>query len=164
MKSITLAALLGVAATVASAHEYKLGDIAIDHPIAFETAKTAKVGGGYMTITNAGADDKLLAVTSDSIAKIMLHRSETDANGVARMMHLDAIDLPAGETVELAPGGLHVMFMGLDGDPLEDGEKIDATLVFEKAGEIPVTFNVVERRTVVHGTGAKSDTEDHSNH
>jgi len=71
------------------------------------------------------------------------------------MVHLDGLDIPAGETVTLEPGGLHVMFMGLS-EPFIEGEKIEATLVFEQSGELEITFNV-EARPEAGG-------EDHSNH
>ncbi|MDP5359854.1 MAG: copper chaperone PCu(A)C, partial [Paracoccaceae bacterium] len=57
--------------------------------------------------------------------------------------------------VQLAPGGLHVMFMGLGGDPFEVGETFPATLVFEKAGEVEVVFYVEERT---------AEAMDHSGH
>ena len=62
-------------------------------------------------------------------------------DGVARMVHLDAIDIPAGGSVTLAPGGLHIMLMGLTG-PVTEGDMIPATLVFETAGRVEVEFSV----------------------
>ena len=65
---------------------------------------------------------------------------------VARMMQVEnGIPLPAGETVMLERGGLHVMFMGLNG-PFEEGAAVDVTLVFENAGEIDVAIPVDLRR------------------
>lgn len=157
MKTLTLAAAAAILAlsSVASAHEYKIGDLVIDHPMTFNTAATAKSGGGYLTVTNNGTtDDKLIGVKAD-FPKVMLHTTE-EKDGIARMMHVDAIDVPAGGSVALEPGGLHVMFMGLGGDGFDVGEKIPATLIFENAGEIEIIFNVEER-------GA-SDKTDHSDH
>ena len=148
------AAAISAFATTAFAHEFKVGDLVIDHPMAFETAATAMSGGGYMSITNNGTEaDRLIAVQAD-FPRVMLHTTEMK-DDVARMMHIDAVEIPAGETVSLEPGGLHVMFMGLDGDPLENGETFPATLVFEQAGEIEVIFNVEER---------DGETMDHSMH
>lgn len=146
MKLSTLAAVAAICtnASTAFAHEYKVGDLVIDHPMAFETAATAMSGGGYLTITNNGTqDDRLIAVQAD-FPRVMLHTTEMK-DDVARMMHIDAVEVPAGQTVMLEPGGMHVMFMGLDGDPFEVGEKIPATLVFEQSGEIEIIFNVEER-------------------
>ena len=76
---------------------------------------------------------------------VAIHRTETDAAGVARMVPVEALEIPPGATVTLEPGGTHVMFMGLTA-PFAEGDKIDATLVFEKAGEVAVRFNVEARR------------------
>lgn len=152
-KALVLTALL--AAGPATAHEYKVGNLSVDHPFAYETPKVARAGGGYMMITNSGAEaDRLIEVRAE-FPQVMIHLSTVDDQGVARMEHVMALDIPAGETVELAPGGYHVMFMGLNGNPLEEGDKVPATLVFEKAGELEVVFNVEKRK---HGS------EDHSNH
>ena len=155
-----------LSAGIAQAADYKLGDLKIDHPRAFETAKSANVGGGYMTITNTGnSDDTLINVRVDEIPRIELHLSATDENGVATMTKQDGgIPLPAGETVMLMPGGLHVMFMGLGGDPFEIGEQISATLVFENAGEIDVAFDVEARSASDHSGMKHGDhsTMDHS--
>jgi copper(I)-binding protein len=139
--SLPLAAAL---ALPASAHEYAVGDLAVGHPYAAATAAGAKAGAGYFSVTNAGAEaDRLLAVEAD-FPRVELHATEVDAAGVARMRPVEALEVPAGATVTLAPQGTHVMFMGL-GDPLEEGESVPATLVFERAGRIEVEFRVEAR-------------------
>ncbi|MEO1139566.1 MAG: copper chaperone PCu(A)C [Pseudomonadota bacterium] len=141
---LTTAIGLGLFAHGAKAHDYSVGDLSIVHPVAFETPKAAKSGAGYMVIANDGdTDDTLVEVRAD-FPRVMIHNTE-ETDGIARMVHIDALNIPAGETVELAPGGYHVMFMGLGDDPLENGEEIQATLVFENAGEVEVVFQVVER-------------------
>lgn len=143
--TLCVAALLSFTASGAIAHEYRAGAIRVDHPMAFETPPTAMSGGGYMTITNEGeTEDRLVGIRGD-FPRLELHTTmETD--GIVRISHVDAIAIPAGETVTLAPGGLHVMFMGLNGDPFEPGERIPATLLFEHAGELDVVFTVEERQ------------------
>ena len=159
MKTFYTAALAALLALPAAAHEYTAGDIIVDHPMAFETPKTARVGGGYLTITNGGdTADRLVSITAEGFDEVSIHETTTDDMGVARMSHVDGVELLAGETVTLVPGGLHIMFMGLDGDPFEVGEKIPATLTFEKAGTLDVTFNVESRR------GHNADEMEHSNH
>ncbi len=156
MKRYTFAALAAftLACNPANAHDFTAGDLVINHPMAFETTKTAMTGGGYLSITNNGTTpDRLLGVRAD-FPKVELHTTE-EKDGVAKMMHVEAIDILPGETVTFAPGGLHVMFMGLNGDPFEVGETIPATLIFEEAGEAEIVFNV-EKRTG-HGM-------DHSDH
>ena len=93
----------------------------------------------YLSITNHGAmDDQLLAVESSLARKTELHTMEV-TNGVMKMRQIDGgIAIPAGKTIQLAPGRLHVMLIGLKA-PLNDGENYQVTLVFEKAGKVELT-------------------------
>lgn len=122
------------------AHSFKLGAIDIGHPWARPTAAGQVAGGGYLKLTNAGAADRLLSASSEVAESVELHTMSMDGN-VMRMRQVEAIDLPAGQTVELKPGGLHIMFMGLKA-PLKEGDKFPVKLKFEKAGEVTVTVNV----------------------
>ncbi len=142
MKQTLLAAALVCLPMLGVADDYKLGDLVIDHPIANETIKSAMSGAGYFSVTNNGdTDDRLLAIKAD-FPRVMMHDT-TVTDGVATMMHLsDGIIVPAGGSVMFAPGGKHVMFMGLKGDPFEIGEEIPATLTFETAGDVDILFNV----------------------
>ena len=165
MKLMSYAAMaaLSLFATTATAEEYTIGDLVIDSPMAFETAQTAQTAGGFMTITNNGeAADRLLAVEAD-FPRVEVHTTEMDGD-VARMIHLEeGLTLPAGETVTLQPGGFHVMFMGLGGDPFEVDEQVPATLIFENAGRIEVVFTVEARGMNDHG-GMNHGDMDHSTH
>ena len=145
MTRTTFAALAFAAlCTPLFAHDYKVGDLTIDHPFAFETPTTAMTGGGFLTITNMGeTDDRLLAVEAD-YPRVEIHTTVME-DSIARMQQVEAVDLPAGETVTLAPGGMHIMFMGLRGTPFVAGESFDATLIFEQAGRLDVTFSIEER-------------------
>jgi copper(I)-binding protein len=139
-------AALAIAATAAAAaaHDYTLGPLTIAHPYAIETPPPAPTGAGYFSITNAGpAPDRLIAIRT-AFPRAQIHAAETDAQGVARMRPVEALDIPPGATITLAPAGLHVMFMGLD-HPLTPGASVPATLVFERAGEIAVEFKVEPR-------------------
>ena len=120
----------------ASAEMLKQGDISIHHTVIRAGFPGSKVTAGYLELTNNGAsDDQLISVQLEGAGKSELHSMEVD-NGVMKMRPLkDGITLPAGETVTLAPGGLHLMFMQLDAMPKE-GEARQLTLVFEKAGSI----------------------------
>ena len=126
------------------AGDYTAGDLVVEQPIAAASAKLAKAGAAYMSITNNGdTPDRLVAVKAD-FPKVMLHAT-VEKDGIARMVHLhDGVELNPGETISFAPGGLHVMFMGLT-DPLEAGGMIPATLVFEQAGELEITFHNKDR-------------------
>lgn len=132
--------LLVLIAGTASAHDYKLGDLMIKHPMAFETV--GRTGAGYMEIVNMGADDALILAEA-AFPRVELHDTKVDGD-VAMMMKQDKIAIPAGETVVFEPRGLHVMVMGLS-EPWVVGQEIPMTLTFENAGKIEVVFNIEER-------------------
>lgn len=149
LKTLATAVAFGLLSVPTWAHEYKAGGLVVDHPMAFETAPMAMAGGGFMTITNAGPEaDRLIAVRAD-FPKVELHET-VEKDGVSRMLPVAAIEIPAGGSAVLKPGGYHVMFIGLDGRQLKAGEKVPATLVFEKAGELPIVFNVEKRGPDMH--------------
>lgn len=124
------------------AHEFKAGDIEIGHPYARAMLPGAKVGGGYLTLTNHGSsEDRLVSATSDRAASVELHEMKVD-NGVMIMRALqNGIALAPGATVELKPGSYHVMFMNVT-QPFKEGEMVKARLEFEKAGAVEVEFSV----------------------
>ena len=132
----------GLAAGTAAAHEYKAGTLTIGHPWTRATPPGAKVGGGFLSITNNGTSpDRLVAVESDAAGSAEIHQMATE-NGVMKMAPLDkGLEIKPGATVKLAPGGYHVMFMNLK-QPFKQGASIKGTLVFEKAGRVPVDFKV----------------------
>ena len=139
-KPILSVAALVFASAFAHAHSFKLGDIDIGHPYARVTAPGQPIGGGYLKLDNKGRDDKLLSARSAVSASVEIHSMSMEGD-VMRMRQVDAIALPAGKTVELKPGGLHIMFVGLKA-PLKAGDKFPMTLKFEKAGEVEVIVNV----------------------
>ena len=160
--SLPLTALAATfTATTLFAHDYALGDLVVEHPMAFETATTAQTGGGFMTITNNGDQDDILVNITAAFPRVEIHTTQMDGD-IARMMKVDGLPLPAGETITLEPGGFHVMFMGLRGDPFEVGEFIPATLMFENAGALDVAFKV-EARGMDH-SAMNHDEMDHSDH
>jgi copper(I)-binding protein len=139
------AALVGMAVVliggVAAAETYSAGGLQIGDPWARATPKGATVGGGYLTITNKGAEvDRLIGGSLAPASRFEVHTTVTE-NGVARMRQVTSLEIKPGETVELAPGGMHVMFMGLK-QPLQQGQTVKGTLVFEKAGTVAIEFSV----------------------
>ena len=134
------AVLLSLAAGAAGAHDYKAGAIAIGHPYARATAAGQPTAGGFLKLANGGAADKLLSVTVSVSASAELHEMKMEGD-VMRMRQVDGIALPAGKSVELRPGGFHIMFVGLKA-PLKAGDKFPMKLKFEKAGEVEVMVNV----------------------
>ena len=120
----------------------KLGDLEISGGSVKAMLPGAKVGGGFLTIRNGGAgEDRLVAVESPAAARIEIHEMKME-NDVMKMRKLDdGVAVPAGETVELKAGGLHLMFMDVK-TPFKEGEAVPVTLVFEKAGKVDATFPV----------------------
>ena len=146
LKSALLAAaLMTSCAAFAAAHDYKSqdGTLTIDHPWTRATPAGAKVAGGFLKVANTGKEsDRLIGGSFVPAGKVEVHEmSMTD--GVMKMRQLEAgIEIKPGETVELKPGGLHMMFIGLAA-PIKEGDKIDATLVFQRAGTIAVQYHAL---------------------
>ncbi len=135
------AAGLMFAAFAAQAHEYQLGDLTIGHPWARPTAN--KLGAAYLTVKNGGAEtDTLLSASSPDAEKVQIHEHVHDANGVMRMRPVEGgLKIPAGETVELKPGGYHIMLIGLTHN-LEEGQRIPLKLSFEHSGQMDVEVKI----------------------
>jgi copper(I)-binding protein len=142
MKSILLAAALAFLANAALAHEYKVGSLEIVHPWSRATPKGAAVAGGYMKIVNHGAvPDRLIGGSTTGADKFEIHEM-TMNDGVMKMRPLShGLEIKPGETVELKPGGYHLMFVGLKA-PFEKGKRVKGTLRFEKAGTVDVEYAV----------------------
>ncbi len=142
-RTTAIAAIFATLAASAFAHEFTVGDIKIVHPSIRATVPGAKVGGGFMTITNTGSvDDRLTGVTASMASDDVQLHEMTVVNDVMKMRQLaEGIAVPAGATVELKPGGLHVMFMNIK-QRFVEGETVDATLHFEKAGDADIRFVV----------------------
>lgn len=155
----TAVVVLGLIGTTV-AHDLSTGDLMIDHPWARATAPSQPNGAAYMTVTNSGAADRIVAAASPVAARVELHTHEMDSAGVMRMRQVDGIDLPAGETTALAPGGLHVMLFDLESN-LVEGETFPLTLTLENAGAVElevqveaVTYGVGEDKPMGHGHGS----------
>lgn len=104
------------------------------------TAPGVNVGAAYMVIEGGAQPDRVLDASSPRAEMVQLHTVE-EQGGVAKMRPIEAIDVPAGQRVELAPKGTHLMLMGLDG-PLVAGQSFPVTLRFATAGEQTVTVLV----------------------
>lgn len=121
---------------------FKIGPITIDTPWLRATPKGAQVVGGYMRITNTGsAPDRLVGGTLDRAGRFEIHEM-TMVNDVMQMRPLpDGLEIKPGQTVELAPGGFHVMGMALQGG-FTEGQTVRGTLRFEKAGTVDIEYAV----------------------
>ncbi len=164
----TLLAAFGLASllsSIAFADDIKLGNLTISAPYVRAMVPGAPVGGGYVIITNAGdTDDRLVAASSPRAAKVQIHEMKMD-NDVMIMRELPkGLPIPAGKTVELKPGGYHVMFMQV-AEPFLQGQTVKTTLKFEKAGSVEVDFPVRSMAADTPGggmPGMKGVNEKHS--
>ena len=149
-----LASLL-TAATLALLASAPLGHAQQSAPATMEVAKAwsratpaaAPVGAGYLALTNRSAQtDRLIGGSTDVAARIEVHEMRMD-NGVMKMRELpDGLEVKPGATVELKPGGHHLMLVGLKRG-LKEGERFRAQLTFASGGKAEVEF-------VVQGLGA----------
>jgi copper(I)-binding protein len=122
----------------ATAHDYILQELRIDHPFARATPPGAQSGGIYLTIENRGTSkDRLVRVASPAAASVELHSMTMDGS-VMRMRAIAGLDIAPGATVTLGSAGYHVMLVGLV-RPLVVGDRIPVTLTFENAGAVDVT-------------------------
>src|SRR5258708_35394531 len=142
VRRLALAALLATVTIAAHAGDYKLAALEITQPWTRATPPTAPSGGGFLTITNKGATpDRLIAVRSPTAGKVEIHEMKMDGN-VMRMRELEkGIEIPPGATVELKPGGFHIMFMGLKA-PFAKDAKVPATSALEQTGSIDIELTV----------------------
>ncbi|MDA7417381.1 copper chaperone PCu(A)C [Xenophilus arseniciresistens] len=154
----TAAALLGTLALFGSAqaHDFRVGELSIDHPYATPSLPGVKTGAVYLRgIRNKGsAPDRLIGASTPVAERVELHTRQIDGD-VLRMREVPAIALPAGQEVQLRHGQpQHLMLVGLK-KPLKVGERFDLTLRFERAGETTVKAWVQQPRAAADDAAHK---------
>ena len=105
------------------------------------TAPGISVGAVYLTLQGGAKADSLIAASTPRATMTQIH-VVTEADGMARMRETEAVEVPAGQQVRLAPQGTHIMLMGLS-QPLAAGERIRLTLQFARAGAQEITVQVI---------------------
>ncbi|MBP0050012.1 copper chaperone PCu(A)C [Marinobacterium sp. AK62] len=115
-------------------------EVEVQSPYARATAPGQMNSAAFMQLNNTGEPLKLVAASSPAAEVVELH-THTQDQGVMRMRRIDAIELPAGGTTELAPGGLHIMLIGLP-KPLKEGSMIDLELTFDDGDSLEVEVPV----------------------
>ena len=129
---ITLAALPALA-----------GELSITNAWSRSTPPGVTVGVAYFTLKNGtGRSDRLLRITTPAASKVQVHRTEI-LDGMARMREVAVLHVDAGQTLEFAPNGMHLMLIGLK-QPLVEGKDFAIELLFEVAG--PRTVKVAVRK------------------
>lgn len=147
-------------AATAGAENKAPGSIRIDHAASHAMVPGAKVGDGYLTITNTGTEpDRLVGASSERAKTVQLHQMSMD-NGVMTMRELKGgLVIPAGQTVTLEPN-YHLMFQDI-AKPFKQGETIKAVVSFEKAGEVDVNFAVGKIAGPLDDVGGVAGKMDH---
>lgn len=121
---------------------FAAGDLEITGAFTRATLPAAKVAGGYLTIENRGATpERLLGGSTEVAERLEIHQMEMDGDTMKMSRIEDGLEIPPGQTVTLAPGGFHLMLLGLV-SPFTEGECLEVTLQFEQVGEVPVVLNI----------------------
>lgn len=155
MKIFAVAALAAfVLATPGSAHEglvhdgcaagqvFTAGDLSITDAFTRAMLPGARSGGAYLSIENKGAvPDRLIGASTAAAQLAQVHEMKMDGDMMKMGEVPGGLEIPAGGSVTLAPGGFHIMLMGI-GTPFTEGECLELTLTFEKAGDVPVVVSV----------------------
>lgn len=132
-----LAALLVAAPALAG------GAIEVTDPWARPTIPN-RPGVVYLAIHNTGdAADRLVGARAEGVGAVEMHRSE-EKNGTMTMSPVEAVEVPAGGTADLGPGGYHLMLFDIE-TPLAVGDTLELTLEFERAGAVPVSVPVMRQ-------------------
>ena len=115
------------------------------------TPHNHSVTAGYFVVTNnTEVSDRLLSIDTDFADRNEIHEMKMDGN-VMKMREIShGLLLPPSEVIKLEPGGLHLMFMGLN-QSISEGNEHTITLVFEKAGEVKLNFPV-KKQASKHGS------------
>ncbi|MBY4893219.1 copper chaperone PCu(A)C [Rhodobacteraceae bacterium N5(2021)] len=148
-KTTLLATAFAVLPALASAQ------MVIEDAYARSASPLAQSGAAFMTIFNpTDVDDRLIAAESTAAERLELHTHIQEDSGIMRMVEVEeGFAIPAGETITLQRGGLHVMMLGLT-EPLVQGEEIEVTFTFEHAE--PLTHTIIidnERQPTMGGHG-----------
>ena len=122
------------------AQNASVGSIKVENAYTRATVPGQQVAGGFLKIENKGSADQLVSASSPAAGEVQLHEMAMDGN-VMKMRQVKDIPVPANGSVELKPGGLHLMFMNIKA-PLAAGETVPVKLKFAKAGEVEVRMPV----------------------
>jgi hypothetical protein len=131
-----------VAGSPALAHEITAGTLELSDLWTRATPPGAPTAAGYLTVTNNGSKADRLIAASTPLADIGRMHQMAVTDGVMTMTPVEGIEIAPGETVTLAPGGFHIMFVGMK-EPLTAGGVMPVTLTFEKASAIETYLHVV---------------------
>ncbi len=153
---IAAAIALTLGAVIASVTGASASDLMANGAFARASASpAAKSAAAYVTLMNHGAQaDRLIAVSTPAAASAAVHTTRMDGD-VMKMEEAGPVELPPMGMVEMKPGGMHIMLMGLKA-PLKKGDTLELTLTFEKAGDMKVQVPVGDIAAEGHDHAAGS--------
>ncbi|MGZ9101062.1 MAG: copper chaperone PCu(A)C [Brevundimonas sp.] len=106
------------------------------------TPKGRKMTSCYMTLTASGPD-RLVSVESPDANLVQIHESRMESNMMMMQQLRDGLPLAAGQATPLAPGGDHLMLLGVK-EPLAAGDTVTLKLTFATAAPVEVTAAVAQ--------------------
>lgn len=137
--------------------------IQVDTPYARAVPPGAPASAAFMTLTNTGSQATALMAARSDISEVTELHTHIHDNGVMRMRPIERIDLPAGQTVHLQPGGLHIMLINLK-KPLKAGETVHLTLIFKDGSRrvISLPVRALNAPMMKHHHGQQHQEHDHA--
>lgn len=132
-----LAATVFAAFSLSASFSALGAEVAIGDPYARAVPPGQPNSAVFMSLENQTGDSQALVGAESAASEIVELHTHVEEGGMMRMRRIEKIEVPAGETVTLKPGGLHVMLIGLK-QPLEPGDAVDLALIFEDGSRIPV--------------------------
>ena len=130
---------------------YTAGSLGLSQPWSRATPKGTTALAQYFTITNSGkAIDRLIGCTGNFGVRCELQDTVTIGENVTMRFLDSGIELKPGKSVELKPGGYHVMMVGLKA-PVKEGDKVRGSLEFEIAGSIDIEYSVIGHAALAPG-------------
>ena len=156
----TLLAMLIATPAIAIDGNAQAHDLVIHDPWVREVPPVADDSAGYLRIENRGDNDAtLIDGESEQFERVELHES-IEEDGTMRMHHHDEVVVPAGGDVAMEPGGYHVMLIGRQGDPLQEGDNVTFTLRLADGNTVNITAPVMR-----YGPDGDADDDmDHHDH
>ena len=137
---VMLAVLITAGAVAALSHAAEV-NLSLSSAWVRPTLGAGRTTAAYVSITNNGTTaDRLVAAEVPHASSVEIHTAGME-DGIMRMRRLEGLDIAPGATVLLAPGGFHIMVIGLS-EPIKSGEEVPLTLVFEEAGSLTITATV----------------------
>ena len=152
-------AIATLGCTLAQAQTPPPAGVSVEQPWARATAPGGTTGAAYATLVAHGTADRLTGASTPAAGSAELHETTNEA-GIMHMHPIpDGVALPPGQSVALAPGGLHVMLIGLH-HPLKQGKSFPLTLTFAHAAPVTVQVRVQAAGAATAGEHAAHEGHD----